>query len=76
MSIYGIDGTDMWQRGPKLARRKSGAYAEVEDTGLPLDVAELRPAQSYECAHGKLRGEERCLGCGLTKAEIRVEEGR
>ena len=63
-----------WRGGPKVMKQ-DGRYVQVEEVA-GADI-ELRPPQEYPCTHdGRLRGKRRCLGCGLTKAEIRVEEGR
>lgn len=62
-------------RGPSIEVVSVCANSDLVDDMLdpsdrPYDVD---PCTSYR--HGKLRGNQRCYGCGRTRNEVEIEEG-
>lgn len=59
--------------------RKPRRYEQIEVEEFPLAAADdgateldAKSAHSFTCAHKRLVGAQRCLGCGLTKNELEL----
>lgn len=61
-------------RGDLVRVGASGVHTNRDDLDLsdrPIDVDPCSPHR-----HGKLKGEKRCHGCGRTRNEVEIDEGR
>ena len=75
-------GTPSFRGG--VVRSRNGVFTNgdgLEHADTPLDAlvprsmdADVDPCTPHR--HGKLRGEKRCHGCGRTRNEIEIDEGR
>jgi hypothetical protein len=76
-AIDGLLGTTTF-RG-EVVRRRDGIHTNADAFRLENDVDALRPSFSFEACstyrHGKLRGQQRCRGCGRTRNEIEIDRG-
>jgi hypothetical protein len=76
-AIDGVLGTTTF-RG-EVVRSRRGVFTNTDALGLETGVEGFAlivvesPCSSYR--HGKLRGQQRCRGCGRTRNEIEIDGG-
>ena len=60
-------------RGDLVRVNGSGVHTNRDDQILPVRTNDVEPCTPHR--HGKLKGRERCFGCGRTRNDIELEEG-
>jgi hypothetical protein len=77
-TIDGLLGTTTF-RGEVVRRGRSGVFTNGDALKLDTGVESLAPIICEEACstyrHGKLRGRQRCRGCGRTRNEIEIDGG-
>jgi hypothetical protein len=60
-------------RGDLVRVGAAGVHTNRDDLDLPDRPTDVDPCTPHR--HGKLRGNQRCYGCGRTRNEIEIDEG-
>jgi hypothetical protein len=59
-------------RGDLVRVSDAGVHTNRDDLLLPDRVNDVEPCTPHR--HGKLKGQQRCFGCGRTRNEILLDE--